>query len=86
MHIQPHRKAPLTGDISEVGEPSWLRRGQIPSLNGLRAVAVILVILAHAHQTSGFPSFAPLHWIGDQGAIGVDVFFVLSFCCGSGAS
>ena len=58
--------------------PTWLSNGRIPALDGLRALAVLLVICAHAHQTSQFPDFTALHLIGRVGPIGVDVFFVLS--------
>ena len=59
-------------------KPDWIGRGRIPSLDGLRAVAVVLVLLNHARQTKGFPDIPVLHWIGHAGAIGVEVFFVLS--------
>ncbi|BCT90998.1 hypothetical protein LYSHEL_00220 [Lysobacter helvus] len=39
-----------------------------PALDGLRAIAVLAVIEYHAHW----------HWLGLEGALGVDVFFVLS--------
>ena len=61
-----------------VGRPDWLDAGRIPSLDGLRAVAVALVLLAHAHQTRGFPDLAWLHAVGASGPVGADVFFVLS--------
>lgn len=57
---------------------SWLRRGRIPSLDGMRAVAVLLVLFAHAYQTRGFPDVPILHAIARRGAIGVEVFFVIS--------
>jgi len=41
--------------------------GYIPALDGLRAIAVILVLLTHA----GFQ-------LGDNGILGVDIFFALS--------
>ncbi|MEK6259046.1 MAG: acyltransferase [Planctomycetota bacterium] len=63
----------ITGD-----SPDWIGRGRIPSLDGLRAIAVVLVVLAHAHQSKGFPDVQALHLIGSVGAIGVEVFFVLS--------
>ena len=58
--------------------PPWLRGGRIPSLDGLRAIAVILVVLAHAHQTRGFPDIPVLHAVAHRGRIGVEVFFVIS--------
>ncbi len=48
--------------------PGW-RPGYRPALDGLRAVAVLLVILNHA----GVPGFA--HWAGQTG---VSIFFVIS--------
>ena len=48
----------------------------IPSLNGLRAISVALVLLGHLSQTRGFGS-VDLH-IGDYAALGVNVFFVIS--------
>jgi peptidoglycan/LPS O-acetylase OafA/YrhL len=54
---------------------------QIPSLNGWRAVAILLVILDHAVYTVGFPvSRIPTWgWIFlQQGNLGVRIFFVLS--------
>jgi len=50
-------------------------RDHIPELDGLRAVAVSLVLLDHFGSNGAFPSLwrvAPLGWVG------VDLFFVLS--------
>jgi peptidoglycan/LPS O-acetylase OafA/YrhL len=55
-----------------------LGAGRIPSIDGLRALAVGLVLLAHACQTRGFPGGATLQRAAKQGAIGVEVFFVIS--------
>ena len=63
---------------TELGSPvpDWLDRGQIPGLDGLRAIAVTLVLMVHAEQTPGFPNW--LRPISHRGAIGVDTFFVIS--------
>ena len=51
---------------------------RIPSLDGLRAIAIGLVVFGHLCGTSNFfprSTFAPL---GDFGVFGVRVFFVIS--------
>jgi len=47
-------------------------------LDGLRAIAVILVLLGHGRRTAGFPDAQPLRWLGQVGSVGVEIFFVLS--------
>ncbi|MDB5300403.1 MAG: acyltransferase 3 [Phycisphaerales bacterium] len=64
-----------TASISPAHPPS---SGRIPSLDGLRAVAVLLVLFAHVHQTAGFPRSRVLDAIGNHAAIGVEIFFVIS--------
>jgi peptidoglycan/LPS O-acetylase OafA/YrhL len=56
----------------------WPRTGRIPSLDGLRAVAVALVLFAHVHQTAGFPRVRFFDAVGSHAAIGVEIFFVIS--------
>lgn len=56
---------------------SWLDRGRIPCLDGLRALAILLVVYAHGH----FPGdrSALVHGFkGRCGFLGVQIFFVLS--------
>ena len=48
---------------------SGWRLGRRPGLDGLRAVAVLLVVVGHLFATG------PVSWLGGAG---VDVFFVLS--------
>jgi peptidoglycan/LPS O-acetylase OafA/YrhL len=51
---------------------------RIPSLDGIRAVAIALVVLAHLGGTRGFPlTGAEARWVG-TGNLGVRIFFVLS--------
>ena len=50
---------------------------RIPSLDGLRAVSIALVLFAHLGGTSGFP-FSLESARVDMGALGVRVFFVIS--------
>jgi peptidoglycan/LPS O-acetylase OafA/YrhL len=56
----------------------WLTSGRIPALDGLRAVAVLLVLFSHATLTRGFPSLGLASAFDRLGSAGVDVFFVLS--------
>ena len=58
--------------------PNWLTSGRIPSLDGLRAVAVITVTLAHVLSAPGSPFPASWHIASRLGAVGVNVFFVIS--------
>ena len=48
----------------------------IPSLDGLRAISIALVILSHAQGTRGFPDWIP-RLIAD-GTLGVQIFFIIS--------
>ncbi len=53
--------------------------GRSPALDGLRAIAVLLVVLFHARLTKlGLPRDNPTDEIVKGGFIGVDLFFVLS--------
>jgi peptidoglycan/LPS O-acetylase OafA/YrhL len=52
----------------------------IPSLHGLRAISIILVILCHIYikvfkNQIGYDS---LHWLEEMGPLGVNIFFVIS--------
>jgi peptidoglycan/LPS O-acetylase OafA/YrhL len=51
---------------------------RIPSLDGIRAVSIILVLLAHVAGTSHGPDASWLSVTGDIGNLGVRVFFVIS--------
>lgn len=55
-----------------------LPRGRIPSLDGIRAIAVSLVILAHVNGTRFFPIPYEYERFINVGNLGVRVFFVLS--------
>ena len=52
---------------------------RIPSLDGLRALSISLVIVSHLLGTRGFPfGTRALGTVGDFGYLGVKVFFVIS--------
>jgi peptidoglycan/LPS O-acetylase OafA/YrhL len=50
--------------------------GRIPSLDGLRAVSISMVLFAHLSGSRFFPSFVALR--RDLGNVGVRIFFVIS--------
>src|SRR5262245_3522199 len=54
----------------------WLNRGRVPSLDGLRAVSIALVIIEHASMTAGFPQHTVQ--LGALGHLGVSMFFAIS--------
>jgi peptidoglycan/LPS O-acetylase OafA/YrhL len=54
--------------------PSWLANGQIPCLNGLRAISILLVVICHLSHTPG--SLPP--FLSQIGGVGVEMFFVIS--------
>ncbi|MFO1019356.1 MAG: acyltransferase [Planctomycetales bacterium] len=63
--------------------PVWLDVGRIPSLDGMRAIAILMVLLTHACQTRRFPVTSEAEpWVKEFlitfASFGVEVFFVLS--------
>jgi peptidoglycan/LPS O-acetylase OafA/YrhL len=59
------------------GSPVF-EQGRVPSLDGLRAISILMVIYSHALFTCDFPSLPPqLQW-EFIGSLGVKVFFVIS--------
>lgn len=73
-----HSSGQQASSMSLLPPPAWLERGRIPGLDGLRAIAVIMVMMAHACQTAGFPQFDLLTAIASHGGVGVEIFFVIS--------
>src|SRR6185436_15148284 len=51
---------------------------RIPSLDGIRAIAIGLVVLWHLSRTAGARAWLPLRPLGDGGGLGVRIFFVVS--------
>ncbi len=63
------------------GAPAETRHlGKVPALDGIRGIAIVLVMLLHLGVLTTFPftSFSPLQRLADGGFLGVDLFFVLS--------
>lgn len=56
----------------------WLRTGRVPTLDGMRGLAIGLVLAAHAMRTTGAPGGRAWRMYAHRLAIGVDVFFVIS--------
>ncbi len=54
------------------------RARRLPSLDGLRALAVFLVCLGHLGGTRHFITSAAMARVGDVGNLGVRIFFVIS--------
>lgn len=66
----------LSSETGSLNVIDLSKGGRIHSLDGLRAVSILIVIFGHAVGTVGFPSiFDPLHSLGNYG---VRFFFVIS--------
>lgn len=62
----------------EESPPGWVASGRIPSLDGLRAVSILLVLWCHAAPTLGVAGRSALARVASEAEIGVDIFFVIS--------
>ena len=53
---------------------------RIPSLDGIRAISILMVVYGHLCGTLHFPVSIPEYgrWFGDVAHLGVLVFFVIS--------
>jgi peptidoglycan/LPS O-acetylase OafA/YrhL len=69
----------LTDQLPHAGQAPGEHDRRIPSLDGLRAISILMVLLWHARSTNGFPArqYDPLAVV-DFGNLGVRVFFVIS--------
>jgi peptidoglycan/LPS O-acetylase OafA/YrhL len=61
---------------TEVGSPGLPHRGHIPGLDGIRGLAIGLVLFSHSVIYDGSSSIRPIGF--HAGYIGVSIFFVLS--------
>jgi peptidoglycan/LPS O-acetylase OafA/YrhL len=74
LHVREPDDVTQVTPASERACPRWLAQGQIPCLNGLRAISILFVVIAHLiHKPGPLPPF--LIQIGE---IGVEMFFVIS--------
>jgi peptidoglycan/LPS O-acetylase OafA/YrhL len=62
---------------AKTGAPAWLLGGRIPSLDGVRAIAILLVLYSHA-SIPGHSTYLIAAVKGRSGFLGVQIFFVLS--------
>ena len=84
---QPPAEAPAAPARGEEERRSPLRAaspevigGRVPSLDGLRALSILLVVVSHARTTMGVP-LELRRWVSaipGNGPLGVSIFFVIS--------
>jgi hypothetical protein len=68
---------PRPGVVFSGKNPDTVKSSKlIPSLDGMRAISILLVMLAHASVTYGFPASVPT-FLTEHGLLGVQVFFAL---------
>ena len=58
----------------DTADPSWLWKGSVPALNGLRAVSILLVLAGHL----SLQKESLLRCLPNTGYLGVQMFFVIS--------
>lgn len=54
---------------------AWQHTGRVPSLDGLRGIAILCVVAAHTQNTISTPNGFRLDWLA---YLGVELFFVIS--------
>jgi peptidoglycan/LPS O-acetylase OafA/YrhL len=69
---------PANSTNQRLEDLGWVAGGRVPCLDGLRALSIALVFFHHAAKTVGAPFPAALRGRYLYGALGVDVFFVIS--------
>jgi hypothetical protein len=74
--------APMPVTVPPKETSGTARVGRIQSIDGLRGVAALLVVLFHLHEAVSRSAtdwlWLPIDWIARNGAKGVDIFFVIS--------
>lgn len=72
--LAPHAGALPIGAVTASGKAPPVTTGYVPNLDGLRAIAIVMVLVHHAPALAG-------GWLGtfrDNGRYGVSLFFVIS--------
>jgi len=76
--VTPHASPTGGASSADAGAPARIP-SRIPSLDGLRALSILLVVVHHMVDTAAAPRFVrPVTSAIDAGALGVRVFFVIS--------
>ena len=57
--------------VPSLPTPAWVESGRLPFLDGLRAIAILIVIFSHLPPPQ-------LRFLGPYGHLGVELFFVIS--------
>lgn len=76
--VEPDAAVPLRRDDALRQSPDWVRSGRVPSLDGLRAISILLVLVEHVSLTAGLPPWARELGLGHIGYLGVSMFFAIS--------
>src|SRR5262249_49079826 len=77
MSTQPRGQDVRLSPALPATEPRWLTAGRIPSLDGLRALAIILVVISHFRlPIDDLVAFRAVK--GRSAFLGVQLFFILS--------
>jgi peptidoglycan/LPS O-acetylase OafA/YrhL len=74
--------APMPATVPPKKTSGPVKPGRIQSIDGLRGVAALLVVLFHLHEAVSRTAtdwlWSPIAWVAANGAKGVDIFFVIS--------
>jgi peptidoglycan/LPS O-acetylase OafA/YrhL len=74
----PAASTDSVGRCDPMTEPKPSDDGRLPGLDGLRAVSIVLVLMAHLKTLPGSPRWSLFLAIANHGQFGVEIFFVLS--------
>jgi len=77
---EPTSALSLTGPADRAPSPAWRLGSHLPALDGVRGLAILLVLLHHfvSQATPTNRLEAAVIWLCSYGSLGVDLFFVLS--------